>query len=105
MTCEVALMGMLEVAVPFWVVRWRERGPQSNWRERAQELSQVVAEKGDVLQYRSKKGESANAFNALAEAVALLSFVPGGVRFNGLRWTSTWDGEGLAGITCKQENP
>lgn len=50
----------------------------------AAECAQIVGEKGDVLQFG---GEGcAEAFNALAKGLALLSFSPGGVRFLGRHW-------------------
>lgn len=88
--CEPLLRISLEAAVPLWVEEWRRLGP-GGAEERAAECARVVAEKGDVLQYRGKKrGESAAAFNALAEGLALLSFAPGGVTFLGLQWESHW---------------
>lgn len=93
------LLGMtLLLAVPLWVDRWRDRLASWTWPQvlaRGRELSRVVAEKGDVMQFRGgKKGETAAAFNALAEGVALLSMFPGGVRFLGERW-ETRDGPTL----------
>lgn len=77
------LLSTLELAVPMWQEEWRGRPPAE--REiRGRELSQVVAERGDVILYRAKG--TAEAFNALAEAVAILSFQPGGVEFLGRRW-------------------
>lgn len=71
----------LSAAVPLWVLRLRER-PFAELLRRAPELGQVVAEKGDVVQFKGKKkGETAAAFNALAEGLAILSFMPGGVTF------------------------
>jgi len=53
----------------------------------AQESAQIIAEKGDIILYRSKRaGESAVAFNALARGIAALSFVPGGVTAFGQHW-------------------
>jgi hypothetical protein len=79
--------GLLRIAlsatVPLWIEKLRAR-PWSYVEMRARECAQVVAEKGDVLQYRSKKaGESANAFNHLAEGLACCAFAIGGVRFLG----------------------
>lgn len=49
-----------------------------------QRLADVVAEHGDIMLYRSKrKGETAKAFNELAQALARLAYMPGGVEFNG----------------------
>jgi hypothetical protein len=70
-------------AIPLWVMEL-SRVPLAKLRARAPDLGQIIAEKGDVIQFRGKKpGETAKAFNALAEAVAILSFMPGGVSFLG----------------------
>jgi hypothetical protein len=89
-TPNAALLAtMLEVAVPLWIERVRSMTPEQRLA-RAREAGQIVAEKGDVLQFRSKKkGESANAFNALAEGLAVLAFAPGGVKFMGLTFEAT----------------
>ena len=76
----------LEAAVPVWVERLK-REPFADLLKRSGELAQIVGEKGDVMQYGSKKrGETAKAFNALAEALAILSFMPGGVKFCGTHY-------------------
>lgn len=50
----------------------------------ALDCAQIIAEKGDVLQFKSKKkGESAQAFTALIRALAILALQPGGVVFCG----------------------
>lgn len=44
----------------------------------------MIAEHGDNILYRAKRrGDTAAAFNALAEAIAILAFAPGGVTFLG----------------------
>lgn len=85
---DLLLLTTLEAAVPLWIHRVRGYSPEHRAaREKA--CGDIIAEKGDVIQYKSKKkGESANAFNHLAEGLALLSFVPGGVKFCGLHWRS-----------------
>ena len=83
---DVLLTTALECAVPLWVARLQLQ-PLDRLLARAPELANIIAEKGDVIQFRSKKrGETANAFNALAEAIAILSFSPGGVKFAGSHW-------------------
>ncbi len=87
------LQGMLSLAVPLWVERLRGR-TWAEIAERAQVCAQIVAEKGDIILYRSKKpGESAKAFNALAEGIACLSFSPGGVKLLGLSFESVLAGD------------
>lgn len=86
MANEALLIATLGAAVPLWIMRL-ERQPWSYIAQRAPECAQIVAEKGDIIQYRSKKeGESAKAFNALAEGIAICAFFPGGVTFMGLHF-------------------
>lgn len=50
-------------------------------------MADLLATKGDVLQFGGgKKGEAAQAFNALARGIAILSALPGGVDLFGLKW-------------------
>jgi len=80
------LLVLLEVAVPLWRERWRGRPPDLIVR-RASALSSVVGSQGDAILYKTKKlGRSAEAFNALAEGVALLSMAPGGCDLFGRHW-------------------
>lgn len=73
----------LQTAVPLWVLQ-RRFDPWDIIQERAKICSQYIAEHGDVILYRGdKKGETATAFNHLAEGVACLSFAPGGVKLFG----------------------
>ena len=77
------LLISLEAAVPFWVMKWRVR-PESERVARASQCAEIIGSKGDVLQYGGKG--CAEAFNALAEGLAILSFFPGGVKFAGHHW-------------------
>lgn len=73
----------LQLAIPLWMERvqgWEE----SHRLARAAACAQVVAEKGDVLQFGGKGCRE--AFNALAEGLACAAFQPGGVEFLGDRW-------------------
>jgi hypothetical protein len=76
----------LAIAVPLWIERYRDM----NWEEarrRGHICSQVVAEKGDIILYRGpRKGETAAAFNRLAEGLAILAHSSGGVTFAGQHW-------------------
>ena len=76
---EALLRMTLQVAVPLCVPELR-RLPFSEVMRIAEECANVVAHKGDVILYKSKKpGETSKAFAALARGVACLSFMPGGV--------------------------
>lgn len=79
----------LSAAVPLWIDELRQK-PWSYVAERARVCAQEIAEHGDVVLYRSKKkGESAAAFNHLAEGVACLSFAVGGVTTMGMHFEAT----------------
>jgi len=73
----------LQAAVPLWIEKVRHYSDAQR-TERAGLCAQVIAEKGDVLQYGGKG--AGKAFNALAEGLACLAFAPGGVKFAGMHW-------------------
>ena len=79
---------MLMMAVPLWIERVRGL----DWPERARRAHQhsaLIAYKGDILMFGGgKKGEVAEVFNATAEAIAILSFVPGGVTIFGMKFVT-----------------
>lgn len=54
---------------------------------RQERNGQLIAERGDIILYKSKrKGDTAKMFAVLVESLALLAFVPGGVKFGGMRF-------------------
>jgi hypothetical protein len=78
--------------VPLWIAEIK-RESWDRLQERARSCSQVLAEKGDIILYRGKKaGESAQAFDRLAEGLACLAFAPGGVKAFGNHWQAKLDG-------------
>jgi hypothetical protein len=80
------LVASLQAAVPLWILQMRHLSFDERKR-RAEECSQIVAEKGDIILFRSeKRGETAKAFSALAEGIAVLAFQPGGVKVFGCHW-------------------
>lgn len=76
---DAALAG----AVPMWLIELAPKG-EDYWMRRKDVCAQLVAEKGDVLMYGSKKvGAAAEVFNRLAEGIALLCLITKGpVPFN-----------------------
>lgn len=65
----------IKCSVPMWLIELEPKG-EDYWIKRKSVCAQVVAEKGDVILYGSKKiGQSANAFNHLAEGIALLILI------------------------------
>ena len=83
---EALLLDHLAIAVPMWIDTLR--GSTFDERaDRAHCCAQVIAHKGDIILYRSKaKGETAEAFNRLAEGIACAAFQPGGIRAFGVVW-------------------
>lgn len=83
---EELLKVALLTAVPLWI----ERVKPWDWERRlarAEQAVDVIASEGDNILHRSREqGESAKAFNALAEALAILAYQPGGVEFAGMHW-------------------
>jgi hypothetical protein len=81
-----ALIAALEAAVPMWIEKLRGLTEEERVKI-GHEVSQVVAEKGDILMFGSKRqGEVADVFNATAKGLAALAFSAGGVTFCGLHW-------------------
>jgi len=79
----------LEVAVPMWIDRLKQK-PWSVIEVRAKDAGRMIAEHGDNILYKSlKRGETAMAFNGLAEGVAILAFMPGGVKIFGGAWRAS----------------
>ncbi|GHO72121.1 hypothetical protein KSC_110130 [Ktedonobacter sp. SOSP1-52] len=73
----------LSAAVPLRVLGLYERqGPDENDLEAARQVGTLIASKGDVLLFGSQvRGETAKLFNHVAQALAVLSFAPGGICF------------------------
>lgn len=80
---QTLLPTALSAAVPWWIVEIAERGgPTAHEWTRLQGFGRLLAERGDQLLFRSSRtSETAEVFNALAEALAILAFLPGGVPF------------------------
>lgn len=76
----------LQAAVPIRIAETKGMTFEER-REHAQIAASIIAESGDNILFRSRKqGESARAVNALVNALALLSYQPGGVTFMGLHF-------------------
>ena len=83
---DTCLQTSLSAAVPLWIL---EKQKQS-WAEISQRIPyclEIIAHHADDALFKSKeKGKTAAAFNAIAEAIAILSFIPGGVTIFGNHW-------------------
>ncbi len=98
-SAQMVLSTALSAAVPLWIFEIYERGgPTTDDWTRLQRLGRRLAERGDQLLFRSARaGETAEVFNALAEALAILSFLPGGVPFGEERFDALQVLSGLLG--------
>lgn len=74
----------LDAAVPLWIERFRNL-PEDERLEMIDEVSKDFATKMEYV-IHLKEGETAEAFNDLARAIALLSFCPGGVTCFDRHW-------------------
>jgi hypothetical protein len=74
----------LDAAVPLWIEQFRNL-PDDEWQWMISEINKDFPEKMEYVIHR-KEGRTAEAFNDLARAVALLSFCPGGVTCFGRHW-------------------
>jgi hypothetical protein len=76
---------MMRMAVWLKVEEMKARGgPTPEDFKKAQESSDMLGERGDVLLCGGgKKGECADLFNRTAHAYSVLAFVPGGVNVFG----------------------
>ena len=96
-TCEETIINAnflsaaLSVAVPLHIYELRlSGGPTDADIIACRAFADDLGSHGDVLLFGSKKkGETADLFNRLARAIAVLSFCPGGVHLFGEHWTST----------------
>lgn len=90
------LASTLSIAVPLRILDYEARGgPGAPDFERAREFGVVLASQGDTLLFGGKKGEAASMFNQVADAVAILSFCPGGVKLFGNHFVGRWPGGGV----------
>ena len=78
----------VSAAVPLRIAEYLQRGgPAAEDWDRARRFGATLGEKGDKLLYRGEKvGETAELFNQFTDALAVLAFLPGGVRFCGEHW-------------------
>jgi len=81
----------LSAAVPLHIAELKAKGgPNDEDLKKAVAMSAVLGERADVLMFgagkKGKKGEVADMFNGTARAIAVLSFMPGGISLFGGHW-------------------
>lgn len=83
------MMIHIEMVVPLMTYEISQRGGIQEWQlEQVSEYADLLGGQGDALQYYVK-GQSGKMMNILCECLAILSFMPGGVKFSGLHFEST----------------
>lgn len=92
---QMLLATMLEPAVYLRQMSYLERGgPRDYDWERVSRFGDTLGAHGDLLMFRGKAKlqgtgpeiTTADMFNGLADALAVMSFIPGGVRLFGIHW-------------------
>lgn len=94
-------LGMhLSMSVPLQILELKKNGgPTPDDFKRATGFHKDLAEKGDVLLFGSKKkGETAKMANEMTFAVAVLAFIPGGIKIFG----QTFDAKNFKIKECKK---
>lgn len=85
------LLLSLQIAVPLQIAEIRAKGGPNDFQwEWARDFADELGERGDILQFKGeRKGETATIFSRFAFALAIMAFVPGGVKFAGLHFEAT----------------
>lgn len=79
------LVEHLALSVPMRIDEFAKRGgPTEDDFERISGYTLDLGERGDVLLYGEKSGEPAELANKVADALAVMAFVPGGVEAFGM---------------------
>lgn len=83
------------VAVPLQIAELKARGGPNDFQwDWARDYADELGARGDDLQFKgARKGETAQLFKNFAYALAILAFLPGGVRFAGLHFEATVVGD------------
>ena len=91
-TCYM-LESFLELSVTLRAFRLKEKGgPKKEDIERVKSYLPLLGERGNFLWTKSpRKGETAKIANAVADAIAVLSFLPGGITIFGRHWENNQD--------------
>jgi hypothetical protein len=93
------LKEFLQTAVPLWIIRFKGL-PWEELQQIMKESERILEESGELAVFAQvKKGQTAQAFNAVARAIAALSFVPGGLDIFGLHFETKHEDPTMQGMT------
>lgn len=78
----------VQVAVPLEIAKLKATGGPNKFQwDWTRDFADVLGERGDILQFaEGRKGETATLFVQFVHALAILSFLPGGVEFAGIHF-------------------
>lgn len=78
----------VQVAVPLEIATLKEKGGPNDFQwDWVREFADELGERGDILQFaEGRKGKTATMFARFAYALAVLSFLPGGITFAGIHF-------------------
>jgi hypothetical protein len=81
----------LSAMVPFLIWELKAQGgPTEQDYERVRDYATIFGAQGDQLLFQSKtRGQTADLMNKLVEAMAVMAFVPGGVKAFGLYFNAS----------------
>ena len=88
------LRSTLEATVPFRILELQQQGGPlaRDWQE-TRDFAETLATEGDAVLFKGhKRGDTARVMKGLIRALAVMAFVPGGVRawglhFDALEWS------------------
>ncbi len=81
----------LSFSVPLRIISLKENGgvTEKDFKRVTEYNYNIFETSAEYLLFKSeKKGETAKMFNAVADAISVLSFVPGGITIFGSHWES-----------------
>ena len=85
-------MSMIQFAILIWIKKMKNIPLEDVWKrldEISGTLPSLLSTKGEAFIFGTgKKGEAAKMFNEVAEGVALMSFLPGGIHIFEHHWES-----------------
>ena len=81
------LPAALEAACLLRIAELKAKGGPTDWDwSRAREAGDTIAFQGDALLFSGKRGDAAQIFNKLANAVSCAAFLPGGITVFGMHF-------------------
>lgn len=88
----------LQTAVPLYTIRFKDL-PWEDLKQIMRESEKVLQESGELAVFTTiKKDATAKAFNAIAKAIAALSFVPQGIDIFGLHFETKYEGPSMGKV-------